>query len=63
MTLKCPDPGSPSIDHILPISKGGNDTIANVQLAHFECNWIKGDSEWKPVRGGSGCRETRQDAG
>ena len=32
----------PSIDHILPISKGGTDEWENLQLAHFKCNWVKG---------------------
>lgn len=31
----------PSIDHIVPISKGGSHTWDNVQLAHKRCNSIK----------------------
>ena len=42
MSLKYPDRMSASIDHILPISKGGDDTLVNVQLAHLRCNLIKG---------------------
>lgn len=38
-----PHPKAPTIDHILPIAAGGDDTRANVQLAHFECNWKKSD--------------------
>lgn len=34
----------PSIDHVIPISKGGTHTWSNVKLAHFYCNTIKGDS-------------------
>lgn len=38
MTKAVPHPRSPTIDHVLPIACGGDDTRANVQLAHFECN-------------------------
>lgn len=37
-----PDPLSASLDHILPLSKGGSHTLANVQLAHLGCNVEKG---------------------
>lgn len=33
----------PSIDHIIPLSVGGDDTLKNVQLAHFGCNSRKGN--------------------
>lgn len=36
-------PKYPSIDHIIPLSKGGGHTWNNVQVAHIECNWKKGD--------------------
>lgn len=48
MTLQSPDPGSPSIDHIRPLARGGDDTKANVQLAHRLCNQRKGD-RWTPT--------------
>ena len=35
----------PSIDHILPVSKGGTHTWENVQLAHRSCNSDKRDNE------------------
>jgi 5-methylcytosine-specific restriction endonuclease McrA len=31
-----------SIDHIIPIAKGGDHTYKNVQLAHLKCNLSKG---------------------
>jgi hypothetical protein len=43
MTKSVPHPKAPTIDHILPIAAGGQDVRANVQLAHFECNWKKSD--------------------
>jgi 5-methylcytosine-specific restriction endonuclease McrA len=32
----------PTIDHIVPLSKGGGHTMSNVQLAHLICNSRKG---------------------
>lgn len=37
-----PAPLSPSLDHILPLSKGGHHVLSNVQLAHLSCNVRKG---------------------
>ncbi|MFC8277198.1 HNH endonuclease [Streptomyces sp. NPDC057271] len=42
MTQKVPHPKAPTIDHVVPVSEGGDDTRANVQLAHFVCNSAKG---------------------
>ena len=39
--LKWPHPMCASLDHIIPLSKGGTHTYANVQLAHFGCNMSK----------------------
>ena len=36
--LKYPDPMSASLDHIVPLSKGGSHTYENVQVAHLSCN-------------------------
>lgn len=35
-------PNYPSVDHIIPLSKGGSHTWDNVQLAHMICNSYKG---------------------
>ena len=43
------DPNSnsyPSIDHVLPISKGGKDKWDNVMLAHRLCNSLRGNREY-----------------
>lgn len=35
----------PTIDHILPLSRGGRHELANVRLAHNRCNWQRGAPE------------------
>ena len=35
----------PSIEHVIPVSKGGSHTWDNVRLAHHYCNTIKRDTE------------------
>lgn len=43
-SLKFPHPLSPTIDHIIPVAKGGHPSdISNLQLAHFWCNRQKSD--------------------
>jgi len=32
-----------TLDHIKPISKGGQNSIKNIQLAHWKCNNEKGN--------------------
>ena len=49
-SLKFPDPMSPTIDHIIPIAKGGHPSdIENLQLAHLACNRKKADKGVKVV--------------
>ena len=39
---KFPDPWSATVDHIIPIAKGGDPAnLENMQLAHLACNRLK----------------------
>lgn len=43
-TLRSPHPLSAVVDHIIPVAKGGHPSdIANLQLAHRQCNALKSD--------------------
>lgn len=39
----------PNVDHIVPLSRGGNHTKANCQLLCHQCNMIKGAREWSDL--------------
>lgn len=42
-------PQSPSVDHVIPMSKGGPELDrANLRAAHFGCNAQRGDRMPKP---------------
>lgn len=43
LTVEYPDPMYFSIDHMIPLSKGGHDHFDNVQSAHMVCNQEKKD--------------------
>lgn len=37
----------PSLDHIIPVSKGGDNSATNLRLAHTHCNSLRGaDTNW-----------------
>lgn len=38
-----PSPLSPSIDHVIPLARGGAHSLSNCQPAHLSCNVSKGD--------------------
>jgi 5-methylcytosine-specific restriction endonuclease McrA len=43
-SLRFPDPASLTVDHVVPVSRGGNMTdAANLRPAHFRCNRLKSD--------------------
>lgn len=37
-------PTDPTIDHLIPLSAGGEHVPENVALAHFECNWRRSNT-------------------
>lgn len=41
-SARFPDPSSVSLDHIVPLSRGGDHSRANCQAAHLGCNMRKG---------------------
>ncbi len=40
---KAPHPLSPTIDHVIPLAKGGTHEPGNCRAAHFRCNSLKSD--------------------
>lgn len=40
-SVRWPLSGAPSIDHVIPLSKGGTDEPSNLRLAHLGCNRTK----------------------
>jgi len=41
LETKHPDPGYASIDHVIPLARGGGNDLANLRLAHLVCNLRK----------------------
>ena len=51
-SLKYPHPLSPTVDHIIPLAKGGHPSdLTNLQLAHFCCNRQKSDRVGEKIPG------------
>lgn len=42
--------GKKTIDHIIPVSKGGSDHFTNHSLAHRNCNMAKGNMYFKGIK-------------
>jgi len=42
------DPSSPTVDHVIPLSRGGQHTLVNVRCAHLGCNSLKHDALLTP---------------
>lgn len=43
MLAKVPELLAPTIDHVVPLSRGGKHEMSNAQSAHYSCNARKGD--------------------
>lgn len=43
MDKKAPHPLSPTVDHVIPLARGGEHSMKNCKAAHFICNSRKGD--------------------
>lgn len=49
--LRVPNWGAATIEHKIPICRGGTHTWGNVVPAHYKCNLDKGDSLDEPCQG------------
>ena len=47
-TLPYLDPGEYVVDHLVPLARGGTDTLANKAAAHRACNRAKSDRAYAP---------------
>lgn len=48
LSLRQGDPMAPTVDHIIPVAKGGHpSSLDNLQLAHWTCNRQKSDKLFK----------------
>lgn len=53
MSLVWPDDGFPSVDHVVALANGGDDTPSNVRITHLSCNISKGTKALEEVQHGS----------
>ena len=44
-SAEVPDLSAPTLDHVIPLAKGGRHTETNIKTAHFYCNSAKRDLE------------------
>lgn len=59
-SYKYPHPLSPTVDHIIPVSKGGHPSdLSNLQLAHRCCNRQKSDKLLEPILNDKQRREAK----
>lgn len=58
-SLSWPHPMYPTVDHIIPVSRGGQHSLANTQPAHFRCNSQAGAKRQEATHGASKQPATR----
>ena len=56
--LLCGYPGADTVDHLVPVSKGGSNADANLRPAHRVCNSRRGNNVAPPVYGVNRDRRT-----
>jgi len=60
-TLRYPEPMSASLDHIVPLSKGGENSAENFQASHLVCNISVGNRKAQTqLRPAPACLEKRE---
>ena len=42
---RSPHPMAPTLDHVVPVSKGGEHSESNLRCAHFMCNALRGNAD------------------
>lgn len=40
---------SATLEHILPVSKGGTDDMENLSISHYQCNVMRGNGDTLPT--------------
>ena len=49
LTLPYLDPNAFVVDHLIPLNRGGSDTLQNKAAAHRKCNRAKSDKAFAPI--------------
>ena len=45
----CGQPGADSVDHVIPLARGGTDARSNTRPAHMQCNRAKSDRDYAAI--------------
>jgi 5-methylcytosine-specific restriction endonuclease McrA len=47
--FRCGSDGPLTIEHVIPLGRGGTNDLGNLRLFCEPCNWAKSDSPWNGV--------------